>query len=117
MEGKSQMDIFDNVSPVDYRYPEEKLRQFLSEGGFTRHKIFVEVAVPEVLTLRRACDPNIFFEIQNACKGITTEEVYEEEGRIGHDVRALVNCIQARVSDKAKPFPYSLIAPIALLAL
>jgi adenylosuccinate lyase len=34
---------------------------------------------------------------------VTTEEVYDEEDKIRHDIRALVNCIRAKISDVAKP--------------
>jgi adenylosuccinate lyase len=38
------------------------------------------------------------------CQNIDPEAVYAEEDRIKHDIRALVNVIRSRVSDKAKPF-------------
>jgi adenylosuccinate lyase len=58
----------------------------------------------KVLYKRGLCSENVVQEIETACEMITTAEVYAEEGRIKHDIRALVNCIASKVSDEAKPF-------------
>ncbi|MCK4859100.1 MAG: adenylosuccinate lyase, partial [Candidatus Omnitrophica bacterium] len=42
--------------------------------------------------------------VGKACKKITAEEVYIEEDKLKHNVRALVNCIRNNVSNEAKPF-------------
>jgi len=39
---------------------------------------------------------------------VTAEEVFEEEERIKHDIRALANCIRNKVSEEAKPFVHFL---------
>ncbi len=91
-------------SPVDVRYYEKGLAPYLSEDGFTQHKLKVEVALVRALQRRGICDTGAVVEIEDACSQVTTAEVYAEEGRIKHDIRALVNCIQRRVSDGAKPF-------------
>jgi adenylosuccinate lyase len=96
-------DLFDNISPVDYRYWDEEVANCLSENGFTRYKLLVELALVKVLHRRGVCDASVVSEVGIACGQVTTEEVYEEEERIRHDVRALVNRIRARVSDHAKP--------------
>lgn len=43
-------------------------------------------------------------EILKACDGVTADEVYEEEKKTGHVVRALVNCIARMVSSDAARF-------------
>ncbi len=91
-------------SPIDVRYYEERLAPYLSENGFTAYKLKVELALVRALHRRGMCDEATAAEIEAACSLVTTAEVYEEEARIKHDIRALVNCIQRRVSDKAKPF-------------
>lgn len=98
------MDRFDSLSPLDYRYWDEGVAEYLSENGFTRYKLKVEVALVRVLHRRGLCSEDILKEVEAACAQVTTEEVYAEEGRIKHDIRALVNCICKRVSAAAKPF-------------
>lgn len=95
---------FDSVSPVDYRYGNSELKEYLSENAFTRYKMKVEIALVQALCRRDVCSEEVVKEVKAACEQVTTEEVYAEEKRIGHDIRALVNCIRAKVSDGAKPY-------------
>src|SRR3989338_7006591 len=95
-------DQFDSLSPIDYRYWDEEAAKYLSENGFTRYKLLVELALVRVLARRGICSYAVVKEVEAACGQITTTEVYEEENRIQHDVRALVNCIRAKVSAAAK---------------
>lgn len=95
---------FDSLSPLDYRYWDEEVAVYLSENGFTRYKLLVELALLKVLNRRGICSNQIVKEVERACDQITTKEVYEEEDRIRHDIRALVNCVRAKVSKKAKPY-------------
>lgn len=97
-------DIFDNISPIDYRYWIKEVARYLSENGFTRYKLLVELALVKVLHRRGICSEAIVKEIETACGQVTTKEVYEEEDRIHHDLRALANCIRDKVSDDAKPY-------------
>ncbi len=95
---------FENISPLDYRYWDEDAAKYLSEDAFTRYKLLVEVALVKALHRRGMCPQFAVKEITLACKKITTAEVCKEEKRIRHDIRALVNCIRAKVSDKTKPY-------------
>ena len=100
---------FDSVSPVDARYWEADFAQYLSEHGFTTYKLRVELALTKALCARGLCSASVVDEVYRACSArsssrVTTAEVYDEEDRIRHDIRALVNLIQSRVSDEAKPF-------------
>lgn len=97
-------DMFDNISPIDYRYWDEEVAWYLSENGSTRYKLMMEIALIKALHRRGVCSSSVVHEVSTACKKITTAEVYEEEKRIRHDIRALVNCICAHVSDEAKPY-------------
>jgi len=96
--------LFDSISPADYRYWDKDVAQYLSENGFTRYKLLVELALVKVLQRRGICSLKVVKEIESACSQVTTEEVYTEEKRVGHDIRVLVNCIQKRVSNEAKPY-------------
>ncbi len=98
------MDEFDSISPLDFRYADDKMRDILSERAFIAWKLKVECALVTVLHGRSMCSKAIMDEIHAAAKLVTVEEVAEEEGRTRHDVRALVNCLQSRVSDEARPF-------------
>lgn len=98
------LDKFDCISPIDYRYWDPDVARFLSENAFTRYKLKVQLALVRTLARRGICPLTVVSEVEKACKEVTTAEVYEEEDRIRHDIRALVNCIQRRVSDEAKPF-------------
>lgn len=97
-------DIFDSISPVDFRYWDKEVAQYLSENGFVRYKLLVELALVQTLQKRGICSEDVVREIEHACSLVTTQDVYDEEGRIMHDIRALVNCIRAHVSDDAKPY-------------
>lgn len=103
-ETKGIRDRFDCTSPIDYRYWEEKIAEYLSERAFIYYKLMVEAALIRVLAKRGICDQSVVKEVEAACDKVKAEEVYEEEDRIRHDIRALVNCIQKNVGDKAKPF-------------
>lgn len=100
----AQHDMFDSISPVDYRYWDEQVAVHLSENGFTRYKCRTELALVKALQRRGICDDSVVSEIAAACEQVTTDEVYAEEKRIGHDIRALVNCIRNKVSEDAKRF-------------
>lgn len=95
---------FDSLSPIDYRYWDEEIAEYLSERAFIRYKLQVELALVRVLSRRGFCGAEVAAEVERAVAAITAEEVYEEEKRVKHDIRALVNCIRSRVSEQAKPF-------------
>lgn len=57
-----------------------------------------------MLAKRGVCAQSVVDEVELACHQISTAEVYAEEKRIGHDMRALVNCIRKRVSEEARPY-------------
>src|SRR5262245_50696160 len=97
------MNPFDTASPLDARYylPDPdffaKLKQYVSEGAQVRYLAQVEAALAEQLAELGLC-PRVDAEaIVQACKEVTTEEVYQEEQRIQHNIRALVNCIRRRI--------------------
>lgn len=101
MNGRSS---FDNLSPVDYRYFDEEVGKFLSDSAYTKYKLSVELALAKALAKRGICPPAALKEIETACAVVTPEEVAVEEEKTRHDIRALVNCIRAKVLDTAKPY-------------
>ncbi|MCK4781544.1 adenylosuccinate lyase [Candidatus Parcubacteria bacterium] len=99
-----KQDVFDSISPIDYRYPDKEVVHYLSENGFTRYKLLVEIALIKTLHKRGICGADVIKEVELACEKVTTEDIYDEEGRIKHDIRALVNCIRDKISKAAKRF-------------
>ena len=100
----SSKDSFNLFSPTDFRYSVRELEPFLSEEAYVKYKARVEAALAHGLAKEGVCSKKIANEIAKACKTISAKEVYEEETRIKHDVRALVNVIRSKVSPKARPF-------------
>ncbi|MFO0863865.1 MAG: lyase family protein [Gemmataceae bacterium] len=104
------MNPFDSASPFDARYYfadkgfYERLHPYVSELSQIRYLARVEAAWAEALADHGVCSHEIAAEIAKACREIRPEDVYEEEARIQHNIRALVNCIQRAISDKAKPY-------------
>src|SRR3989338_4948413 len=105
-----KLNIFDAISPLDFRYYGrnkkifEKLQPYLSEAAFVEYALKAEAALARTLAKNRVCTQKIADEIENACRHVTAEQVYAEEDRIKHNIRALANSIRNKVSDEAKPF-------------
>ncbi|MFP4661419.1 MAG: lyase family protein [Halanaerobiales bacterium] len=101
--------IFENISPLDHRYSlrEEdfnKYSKYLSEKAKVEYQAKVEEALVKVLAERGICSEKVYNEVSEAVSNIIPEEVYAEESRTRHNIRALVNCIQRKVSPEARPF-------------
>lgn len=101
---------FDMACPIDARYYGaddkffERLRPFVSEAAYIDYQVRVEVALAEALADRKIAPRSLPGEIEKARAEFGVEDVYREEARIGHVVRALVNCIRERVSETSRPF-------------
>lgn len=104
MPGPEPDDIFENASPLDFRYKDPQARKFTSENAAIDYQKRVEVALVGTLEDRGIAPEGVNQEIETACNDVTTKEVYDEEGKVRHNIRALVNCIQRRVTLRARPF-------------
>jgi adenylosuccinate lyase len=104
------MNPFDAASPFDARYyfadPAffARLHPYVSEVAQIRYLARVEAALGETLADQGVCPPSAAEVIARAAGEVTPEEVYAEESRIQHNLRALVNCMRSRVPDFAKPY-------------
>lgn len=98
------MDKYRFFSPTDFRYAVKDLEDYLSEDAFTKYKAKGELALIKTLSKHGICPQNAVREVERAITQLTTREVYEEEGRIKHDIRALVNKIGEKVSEGVKPY-------------
>jgi len=99
-----KINVFDSVSPLDFRYGNEKFSDYLSENARIKYQAMVEAALAKALAKKKICSIKVAKEIAKAAAKVTAEEVYAEEKITKHDVRALVNCIRRKVGKEAKPF-------------
>jgi len=100
---KEEID-FTAFSPTDYRYSVPELKEYLSDEAYVKYKAKIEVALVRVFANKKLLTSDLSDEIIAASLDVTAEEVYKEEMKRQHDVRALVDLIQSRVSDRARPF-------------
>lgn len=104
------MKFFDAISPFDARYYGaddtffKKVHKYLSEEASIHYFARVEAALVQTLAEYGFCSEEVSKEITRACELVTAAEVYEEEAKIQHNIRALVNCIRRRVSEGARAF-------------
>ena len=105
-----KINLFDTLSPLDFRYYGRnknvygKLQPYLSEAASIKYSLKVEAALAHTLAKNNICSGKIAGEIEKACRHVTAEEVYAEEDRIKHNIRALANCIRNKISEEARPF-------------
>lgn len=110
MGDAGRFDLFDCVSPLDFRYwgGDAALRallgDYVTERARVRSEARVEAAAAAALAELGVCSARVAEEIAGAAEAVTPEEIAAEEARIKHNIRALVNCMRARVSEEAKPF-------------
>src|SRR6516225_5625821 len=101
------MNIYDFVNPMDYRYYGadpgffERLRPYVSEAAFFEYQRRVETALIVAFRDLGWCSARHADEILGAFDSVTADEVYDEEKRTGHIVRALVNCVTRKVNAEA----------------
>ncbi|HEY8732719.1 MAG TPA: lyase family protein [Candidatus Limnocylindria bacterium] len=101
---------FDAISPLDSRFyggdPQlyAALHPYLSEEGRVRAQARAEAALARALAEEGIAPVAAADAIAAAADRIGAAEVYAEEARIGHDVRALVNQIRAKVPPEARRF-------------
>ena len=105
-----QRDIFSNISPLDGRYYRssprllDSLSRYLSENSLIRYEARVEAAMVAVMERHGVVKAGATSQIMEAFGRITPEEVYQEEERTKHNIRALVNVMQRYVSPEVAPF-------------
>ena len=102
-------DIFANISPLDHRYSLRKddfkeYSYYFSEKATIRYQALVELALVKVLNKRGFCQKKVVTEVEQAVKELSVAAVYAEEKKTKHNIRALVNCLRAKVSEESKPF-------------
>ncbi len=104
-------DIFQNISPLDHRYLLANkelftdLRLHLSEDAGVRYCIMVESALlkAHIATTLDGAE-HLIAEADSLIEKISSTEVYEEEEKTQHNIRALVNVIKRKVSPELRPY-------------
>jgi len=105
MEAHSALrSIFRNISPLDHRYSisEESLFNILlpwiSEEASVKACVRAEIAlIAAHLSVRGKLTDCIREELDKASESVTPEEVYAEEEKTRHFIRALVNVLKKKV--------------------
>src|SRR5215470_17410405 len=103
---------FDFISPLDSRYygPEKDfyaaLHPYLSEAATILYQLRVERALLAELEASGVAPRGASAALAAALAAnpITAAEVYAEEERIHHNIRALVHCIQRRLDAGAQGY-------------
>ena len=101
---------FDAISPLDSRFYGgdaqlyAALHPYLSEEGRVRAQAKAEAALARTLAEEGIATGEAAEAIAAAADRVGAAEVYAEEARIGHDVRALVNKIRENVPEDARRF-------------
>ena len=104
------MELYEAVSPLDFRYYGgsetfmKRLLPYVSEAGYVKYQAKVEAALVRTLALHGICSSEIADDIERAASEVTATEVYEEQSRIRHNIRSLVNVIQRKISPEARPY-------------
>jgi adenylosuccinate lyase len=103
---------FDFISPLDARYygPDEEffaaVHPYLSEAATILYQLQVEQALLAELEACGVAPPGTSRALAAALAAdpVTPAEVYAEEGKIHHNIRALVNCIRRRLDAEAQGY-------------
>lgn len=105
--------IYANLSPLDHRYslsdPElfDRLSSCLSEDAAVRSCIRVELALLKALLSRLGKAPKEIphgFSLDAAARAISPSEVYAEEEKTHHNIRALVNVMKRHLPGEVRPY-------------
>ncbi|MFZ1249120.1 MAG: lyase family protein [Candidatus Saccharimonadales bacterium] len=95
---------FDGIDPFDGRYSDPLIAAHLSEGTRVLYQAHIEAALAHALAAYGICSEAVAKEIEAASRTLTPAAAAQEELITKHDVKALVNCLKAGLSDEAKPF-------------
>ena len=104
------MELYEAVSPLDFRYyggseaVMKKLMPYVSEAAYVKYQAKVEAALVRALARHGVCSHEIADEVERAAENVTAAEVYEEQERIRHNIRSLVNVMRHKISPDARPY-------------
>ncbi len=108
-----QRSIFANLSPLDHRYslsdPQlfQQLSTCLSEDATVRYCLRVELALLQTLLSRlgsSTAGQGPDHRLEGVVNDISPQEVYEEEEKTHHNIRALVNVMKRHLPAETRPY-------------
>jgi adenylosuccinate lyase len=109
----NQRSIFQNISPLDHRYSMsesgcfEAVSRWLSEEAAVKGCLKAEAAlVAAHLYTRGALDAEARRLLNEAAESVTPEEVYAEEKKTRHNIRALVNVFKKKMPARYAPLAH-----------
>ncbi|MDR2803927.1 MAG: adenylosuccinate lyase [Treponema sp.] len=102
--------IFQNISPLDHRYSLSESEVFhgvsgwLSEDAAIQACLKAEIALVSAhLRVRGRLTDESRRQLDQAAGEVTPDEVYYEEEKTHHNIRALVNTLKRKMPDEFKP--------------
>ncbi len=103
--------IYLNISPLDHRYylsnreAFDELQRCLSEEAVVHSCLRVEAALLGCYAERFFSGaPKLLRAVEALPESIGAEEVYQEEEKTHHNIRALVNVIKRKVPEELRPY-------------
>lgn len=106
-----EREIFLNLSPLDHRYYLankqlfENLSDFLSENAAVRYCWEAEIALIKAhLSIRGEDKEGLFVLLDSYRDQFSPSQIYAEEEKTHHNIRALVNVLVSKLPEKLKPF-------------
>ncbi len=106
MENK---DLFTNLSPLDHRYYLanrslfDDLASYISEEASISYCIKAEAALLKSHLFLQDAGSENHPDVLNLESAVTSEEVYREEEKTQHNIRALVNVIKSKLPEDIQP--------------
>ncbi|MEM5948863.1 lyase family protein [Spirochaetia bacterium 38H-sp] len=111
MENKDLRSLYKNISPLDHRYYLanrelfEKLSLYLSEEATVKYLLQVEEAlVLTHLSIKGLLTPELEKTVKEATKKVDPSDVYLEEEKTQHNIRALVNVYMRYLPEDIRPY-------------
>lgn len=102
--------IFENLSCIDHRYSLSEaevfagLSKYISEEASIRSCAKCEAALVKAhLKIRGELDEQAAKKLDDVAAAIDPQEVYAEEEKTKHNIRALVNVMKTKVDSKTGP--------------
>lgn len=95
---------YSSLDPLDGRYYDPEIARYLSESSRIAYQAYVEAALARALAEFGVCTAEIAAQIEEAAAKVTPEAVAEQEKTTKHDIKALVNCIKADLTEEAQPY-------------
>ncbi|MDR2482637.1 MAG: adenylosuccinate lyase [Treponema sp.] len=102
--------IFQNISPIDHRYSLaeqtvfDSLVPWLSEEAAVRACVRAEIAlIAAHLSMRGTLNPALRDVLEKAASSVSPADVYAEEEKTRHNIRALVNVLKGAVPAELAP--------------